>query len=371
MSAHHDPEALKARQAKLCQAMQSAGVDVFLASSPVTMTYLSGFGEFGYERILQLALHADGRIALICPALTATAARRAGLADVRPWSDTESPEVLMQALADEWGLESAVIGVDRDMAAAHLLAWQALLPAALFRNGQPVVAQLMMQKDPTELATLEQAARIADAAWDSVRSSLRPGMTEREVAGLLSRAMEQRGGKPTFTLVAAGANGAEPHHETDDTVLQTGDVVVIDFGCEWQGYQSDITRTICVGAATPDQQAVYSTVYRAFMAGREAVREGVTGAEVDAAARQVIADAGWGEFFVHRTGHGIGMRGHEEPYIASTNLEPLSAGNCFSIEPGIYLPGQFGVRIENIVTCTAEGHRSLNAEPSPTLLELG
>ncbi|MBI3721857.1 MAG: M24 family metallopeptidase, partial [Fimbriimonas ginsengisoli] len=180
--------------------------------------------------------------------------------------------------------------------------------------------------------------------------------------------MERLGGVPTFCLVGAGANGAEPHHETDATPIRDGDVVVLDYGCEVDGYQSDITRTVALGDPGEEAHRVYHVVYQAHLAGRRAIQPGVSGRDVDRDARKVIVEAGYGEWFVHRTGHGIGMRGHEEPYVAETNTEPLDVGNCVSVEPGVYLPGRFGVRIENIVTVEEGGERSLNDEPLAELL---
>lgn len=182
--------------------------------------------------------------------------------------------------------------------------------------------------------------------------------------------MAAQGGVPDFCILGAGANGAEPHHANDDTKLKSGDVVILDFGCSVDQYRSDITRVVAVGEAAEEAKHVYDIVYRAHHAGLAAVRAGVTSGEVDAACRKVIADAGYGEFFNHRTGHGIGIEGHEEPYIVGGSDLRLEIGDCFSIEPGIYLPGRFGVRIENIVTITENGPESLNEDPSPTLIEV-
>jgi Xaa-Pro aminopeptidase len=225
----------------------------------------------------------------------------------------------------------------------------------------------MSVKESAEIDLMRRAGQIADEAYDAVLPKIRAGLTEEQVEILLKEEMAGRGGKPEFAIVATGPNSAEPHHLTDATVLQNGDVLILDFGCTVDGYYSDITRTVAVGTASDRAREVYGVVYGAHMAGRHAVHAGATGAEVDAAARKVIADAGFGSFFVHRTGHGIGMNGHEFPYIVSSNDVPLQPGNCFSIEPGIYLPLELGVRVENIVTCTAEGHESLNAEPPPSI----
>jgi len=234
----------------------------------------------------------------------------------------------------------------------------------------PQLSRLMAKKDPGEIELMLRAARIADDAVQAGIDAIHPGATEIQVQAALRKAMESAGGAPTFTIVGAGAMGAEPHHETGHVVITDGDLVVMDFGCDYKGYQSDITRTVCCGKASEEAHQVYDIVLRAHHAARLAIAPGIACQDVDLAARSVIEDAGYGPRFIHRVGHGIGMRLHEEPYMAPGNDRLLEAGNCFSIEPGIYLAGKLGVRIENIVTCTENGHRSLNAEPPDVLLEV-
>lgn len=350
--------------------MKDCGVDCFLAQAPVTMGYLHGFYESGHERFMTLAVSAHAEVRLICPALSESQAKRAGIQDVRGWKDGENPLALFEQLASDWCLRSAIIAVDDEMPAQMLLKMQSALPAALFRPGQAVLAELMRRKEPGELDEMRRAGHIADEAFEAVKSQIHPGMTERQVSTVLGAEMARRGGEPAFAIVATGANSAEPHHLSDDTVLSAGDVLILDFGCTVNGYYSDITRTVGVGRVSQKAHEVYGIVYRAHRAGRDAIRAGVTAGSVDSAARQVIEEAGYGPQFFHRTGHGIGMRGHEEPFIIGDSQEVLEPGNCFSIEPGIYLAGEFGVRIENIVAATESGHESMNAEPSPTLIEL-
>lgn len=363
--------AYRSRLEKLAQALAAEGLDAFFATSPVTMGYLRGYHESSYERFLTLAINSDGRVRLICPALSESQARRVGIENIASWRDGENPLTLLEQLADEWNLKTGILAVDDDMRAQMLLQMQATLPAALFKPGQLVLSKLMRNKDEDELRLLRKAAKIADDAFDVVRPQIKAGMTELQIDEMLRDEMRRLGGRPTFCIVASGAGGAEPHHLSDETVVKEGDVVVLDFGCDVEGdYKSDITRTVCIGKASEEAKKVYDIVYRAQAAGRAAARSGVAAQEVDRAARKVIEDAGYGEFFVHRTGHGLGMRGHEEPYMIEGNTDLLEPGQCFSVEPGIYLPGAFGVRIENIVAATADGHESLNREPSPTLLEL-
>lgn len=361
----------QSRLSRFAAILDREGVDAYLAWSPVTMGYLQGFHEGAHERFLVLALHRDGRVRMICPALSASQAKRAGIEDVRGWKDGEDPLALFSELADDWELRTGIMAVDNELPAHLLLAMQSVLPAALFQVGQRLIAELMRVKSASELDSLRRAGQIADDAWDEVLPQIKAGMTELTVGNLIEAAMRSRGGRPDFCIVAAGGNAAEPHHLSDNTVLQSGDSVVIDFGCSVEdGYRSDITRTICVGNPSEALSKVYEVVYEAQASARRAVKAGVAAQDIDRAARKVIGDAGYGEYFVHRTGHGLGVRGHEEPYIVEGNSEPLQTGEVFSVEPGIYIPGKLGVRIENIVVCEEGGHRSLNREPSPTITSI-
>lgn len=361
------PTAAADRTHRLADHLRQQGADAFIAWSPVAMGYLHGFAEGAGERFMALCIRSDGALRLICPALSATQARRAGIEDVRPWRDGEDPLGHFQALASDWNLGEGTIGVDDELPAHMLLAMQAALPGARFRPGSRVLSELMRLKEPRELEEMRAAARIADEALATGLAALKPGITEAEVEEAITAAMRKLGGKPAFCIIAVGANGAEPHHLSDDTPIREGDVVVMDFGCTVNGYYSDITRMAAVGHASEEAKEVHRIVHRAFMAGRAAIRPGVPAQETDRAARRVIQEAGYGEFFMHRLGHGIGMKGHEEPNMVEGNTRPLEVGNCFSVEPGIYLPGKFGVRIENIVTVTPDGHASLNAEPPSEL----
>lgn len=360
----------RSRVDQLAQVLRAEGLDAFFATSPISMGYLYGYEESAHERFLTMAVSARGDLRLICPALSESQARRVGFEDIASWRDGEDPLVLFEMLAEEWNLRTGILAVDDDMPAQMLLKMQATLPAALFKPGQSAISRLMRNKDARELDLMRKAAKIADDAFDALVPKIRAGQTESEVDEMLQAEMARRGGRPAFCIIAAGPNGAEPHHLSDETPLKAGDVVVLDFGCDVDGYKSDITRMLCLGPASDEAKKVYDIVYRAQAAGRAAIRPGVPAEAIDRAARKVIVDAGYGEFFVHRTGHGIGMRGHEEPYIVEGNSQPLESGQCFSVEPGIYLPGSFGVRIENIVTVAPDGHESLNREPSPSLIEV-
>jgi Xaa-Pro aminopeptidase len=361
--------ATSARIEQLARVLLNDGIDCFIAQHPISMGYLHGFHEGAGERFMALCISSSGKVRMICPALSASQVARAGIQDVRPWKDGEDPLALFAELAADWNLKSAIIGVDSDMPARMLLQMQDVLPAALFKSGETYLAQLMRIKSGEEVDLLLKAGKIADEAFAAVFPQIKAGMTERQVGKLLTDAMSDLGGQPTFCIIATGANSAEPHHLTDDTTLQTGDILIMDFGCSVDGYNSDITRTVSVGKASDKAKQIYDIVYRAHMAGRNAIRAGVTCGSVDAAARKVIADAGYGQYFVHRTGHGLGMNVHEEPFIIGGSEVVLERGNCFSIEPGIYLSGELGVRVENIVVAETGGHLSMNAEPSDKLME--
>ncbi len=358
------------RIARLAERLSAEGVDAFVGWSAVTMGYLHEFHEGGGERFMALCVRSNGDSRLICPALSATQAARAGIESVVPWRDGEDPLQHFRRLTEDWSLRAAIIAVDPELPAHMLLAMQSAAPAALFKPGGELISALTRVKEPAELALLRQAARIADDAFPKALQELRPGITESELEQALTEEMRRLGGKPAFCIVATGANGAEPHHLSDDTRIVEGDVAVVDFGCTVGGYYSDITRTVCVGKASEEARRVYAIVHDAQARARDAIRPGIECQEIDRIARKVIADAGYGAYFMHRLGHGIGMRGHEDPCLVEGNAHRLEPGNCFSVEPGIYLPGKFGVRIENIVSVAASGHESLNEEPPAELLEI-
>lgn len=361
---------LNSRLGRLAQELQKAGVDAYFAWHLLTIQYLQGYGEEPGRRFMTLGVHKSGEVTMICPALAEAQARRSGVESIRPWKDGQDPLDLYRNLADEWGIKAGIIALDDETPATMLLSMQQALPAALYRTGGQLLANLTREKDVAELASLKKAAAIADKAFPIVLEQLKPGVTEATMTEALASTMSKLGGIPTFAVVAAGRNGAEPHHNSDDTIIEDGDVVVMDFGCRVNGYHSDITRTVCCGKASDDAKRVYQTVHSAHMKAREAIRPNTPATDVDRAARGVISEAGYGEYFIHRTGHGIGLRIHEEPFIIEGNGHLLRPYECFSIEPGIYFQGKFGIRIENIVAVTPEGYESLNEDPSPEILEI-
>ncbi len=243
----------------------------------------------------------------------------------------------------------------------HVLGLQRTLPASSYVSMTTALPMLRAIKDPEEIERLAAAGAAADASLEEIVQVRFAGRTETEVGADLADLLREHGhSQVDFTVVGSGPNGANPHHELGEREIQDGDMVVLDFGGLKDGYGSDTTRSVHVGEPTEEERKVFEVVRHAQQAGFEAVRPGVACQEIDRAARKVITDAGYGEYFIHRVGHGIGITTHEPPYMVEGETHPIKPGMCFSIEPGIYLPGRFGVRIEDIVVATEDGGRRLN-----------
>ena len=318
------------------------------------LTYLTGYRIFASERMTCLVLASDGTATLVVPALEAPRAEATAPDLARTtWAETADPYALAASLVTQPG----AVGVSDQMWAAFVLRLQAVLTGREFRVASEVTRELRMRKDPAELEALRAVSAAADRAYIRALNLEFAGRTEREVGADLAALLRDEGhDEVMFTIVAAGEDGASPHHHTGDRKIRKGDTVVLDFGGSRAGYGSDITRTVHVGSMPSDEVVrVHDTVRRAQEAGYAAARAGATAASVDAAARAVIAEAGYGEFFIPRLGHGIGLDGHEHPYLVEGNTQLLEPGMAFSIEPGIYLPGRFGVRIEDIAIIGADG----------------
>ncbi|MDE2127007.1 MAG: aminopeptidase P family protein [Armatimonadetes bacterium] len=352
------------------RALLDSGAGLLVVAPTDQMRYLIGWAEGGHERLIALLLPAAGEPVLLVPSMNAreAAANPAGVDRVVGWDDGPQWYGQVRDLLNEWGAPGAAMA-DDELLAVHLLHLQRLFPATRWQPAGELLAGLRQLKTPDELAALEQAARDIDAVCEESLAGLREGVTEREFGRVILDGIARRGKGPSFSpLVCFGENGAHPHHLSGDTRLKRGDVVIIDIGSADTGYASDITRTVAFGEPRdPGASEVYATVYSAHMAARSTARPGTSAEQVDSAAREVIQQAGYGPQFLHRTGHGIGLSTHEPPYIVQGNSTVLQPSMCFSVEPGIYLPGRFGVRIENIVTVTETGSRSLNAEPPAEL----
>jgi Xaa-Pro aminopeptidase len=343
--------------------MAECGVDLLAVSPSDDLLYLTGFSPTADERACMLLLAAETAVFLV-PSLNAEQSREAlPSLPFATWTDEDGPErALRDALAPL--PPPRRVAVAATMRADFLLLLQAALAGAEFSSADAVVGELRMRKDAAELEALLASAATADAAMSAALAACVPGARERDVAAAAAAAFGAAGAdEVSFVSVASGPNGAFPHHHSGDRVLQPGDAVTIDLGGRLGGYASDLTRMAHLGEPSERYRLVHETVEQAVQAALAAARPGVTCSAVDRAARDVIEAAGFGAHFVHRTGHGLGLSGHEPPSLMAGEERELAAGMVFSIEPGIYLPGEFGVRLEEIVVATDDGCRVLGALP--------
>lgn len=341
----------------------SQGIDALLITPGADLRYLTGYVALPLERLTCLVLAADGEPTLVVPTLEKPAAIASGVdVQVESWNETDDPYALVASLVADAG----TIGVDDHMWASRVFAFKEAFPQARQVLGGDIVQQLRIRKDADEVDALREAGLAIDRVHSRMGEWLRPGRTEREVGADIARAILDEGHETVdFVIVGSGPNGASPHHELSDRVIEEGDPVVVDIGgTNAAGYCSDSTRNYLAGGSVPPAYAeAYAVLEAAQQAQRDHARPGVTAESVDAVGRALIADAGFGELFIHRTGHGIGQETHEEPYIVEGNDVVLEEGMAFSIEPGIYFEGQFGARIEDIAVCTADGLEVLNNTP--------
>jgi Xaa-Pro aminopeptidase len=347
------------------------GVDLLVVTPGSDLRYLCGYSAHAMERLTALAVPRRGEPFLVVPRLEAPMVDAGPAGDlgleVLAWDETDDPFALLGRTATaRLGAAPARVAVGDRTWALHALGVAGALPGAALELASPVVDRLRMVKTPAEVAELAAAGAAIDRVHARMGEWLRVGRTEAAVGADIAAAILAEGHVSVdFTIVGSGPNGASPHHELSGRVVEEGDVVVVDIGGETAtGYRSDCTRTYAVGRPPgADVAEWYAVLQEAQRASTAAVRPGVTAEAVDAAARDVIAAAGWGEYFIHRTGHGIGLDTHEAPYIVAGNDLPLEPGMAFSVEPGIYLPGRCGARIEDIVVCTDDGVTALNEGP--------
>jgi Xaa-Pro aminopeptidase len=343
--------------------MDRAGIGLTALAPTDNLRWLLGFAPL-YDERLCLLLAGSERAAMAVPALNAqqTAAHAAELELVR-WADENGPgNALRDALAAVASTGGAV-AVDPEMRADHLLALQAALGDRATTDATGVIGPLREVKDAAELDLLTRSAQVADLAMTEALEACGAGMSELDLAEVVGATFRAHGCEPEFAIVGAGAHGAFPHHESGPAMLADGDAVVIDLGAIRRGYHSDLTRMAFLGEPTARYREVHAVVETAVVAALAAARPGATCGEVDAAARRAIDAAGFDEFFVHRTGHGLGLSGHEPPYVMDGSDVVLREGMVFSIEPGIYLPGEFGVRLEDIVHVSSGGCERFSALP--------
>lgn len=341
------------------EALTAAGADVLLVTPSADLQYLIGYPAHPSERPTILAVPPDLQAFMLVPRLEAPRVENSAALRIVSYGETDDPVAMLARELREVGPLSRAAISDQAWAVV-LLRLQGALPDVSFRGARETLRGLRMIKSSSERERLVEAARRTDEVYGRIVAERFAGRTERAIAARLAQLLDEQGLTPNWQIVASGPNSSSPHHMTSDRVIERGDAVVLDFGGALDGYQSDTTRAVHVGRPDEEFKTVYETVRRAQDAGVAAVRPDVTAASVDEAARTVIEDDGYGEGFVHRTGHGIGLEVHEEPYIVAGNTLELQPGMTFSVEPGIYLPGRFGVRIEDIVLVTDGGRERLN-----------
>ncbi|BCH27500.1 M24 family metallopeptidase [Mesorhizobium sp. L-8-3] len=351
------------RLAALREKMKASGTGLVAIAPGSHMDWLLGFHPHPDERPCLLLVGLDKETFLM-PVLNAEGSREETDISFFTWADADGPHAALAAALDEIGARGVdKVALDETMRADFALLLLDALPGARHAFTAETLGALRMRKDAGEFARLKMNAGIADRAMQKAFAAIRPGMTETGLAAVVKEHFASEGATPSFWIVGAGGNGAFPHHQTGGRTLEEGDAVVIDIGGRKDGFPSDITRMAVVGRPPEGYGQIHTIVEKAVQAALQAAKPGVLAREVDAAARRVIADAGYGEYFVHRTGHGMGIDGHEPPYITATSETVLEEGMVFSIEPGIYLSGRFGIRLEEIVILREDGPEILSTLP--------
>lgn len=348
------------RLERVRRSMDEQGVDALLLSVGHDLPYLTGYLAMPLERLTMLVVPRDGDATLVIPRLEAPRVEpQPGVFELLPWDETEDPTAIVAKLA----AGSRTVAVGDQMWARFLVELLPQLPGAAYRRAVDVVGPLRMAKDPAEIDALAAAGAAVDRIAADLQAGRIPlvGRTEAEVSADLSARIVAAGHqKVNFAIVAAGENAASPHHHAGSRVIHEDEIVLCDFGGTMGGYCSDITRCVFTGETAPEVAEAYEVLHTAQQAAFRAATVGTPCEDVDRTARRIIADAGYGEYFVHRTGHGIGLEEHEDPYIVEGNSRSIEAGHAFSIEPGIYVPGKWGMRLEDIVVATDDGPLPMN-----------
>ncbi|MBM3145614.1 MAG: aminopeptidase P family protein [Chloroflexi bacterium] len=357
------------RHRKLADLSKKQGLDALAINPGPSLPYLTGLHFHMSERPVVVFFSADHPPIIVLPELEMLKMKNLPY-EIEAFPYGEDPaswgQVFQEAMR-AGGLEQSRIGIEPlALRVLELGFLEAAAPEAQFVSGEAAVVELRMRKDQGEVAHMRKAAQIAQAALHATLPMVKPGVTERQIASELALQLLRHGSQSPIAfapIVSSGPNSANPHAFPSDRELVPGDLLVIDWGASVEGYLSDITRTFAIGEVAPEFELIAEIVEKANAAGRAAVKPGVPAGQVDDAARKVITEAGYGQYFTHRTGHGLGLEGHEEPYIRSGSQLPLEVGMSFTIEPGIYLPGRGGVRIEDDVVVAADGLESLTDLP--------
>ena len=351
----------RGRLNRLIELMRESGIEGAIVSPGTNLFYLTGLSPSAtLERLFALLVSSGGEVSLLAPKLYENELKGIWIKDVRIWSDSENPYEIMRNLIERYFGREGSIAVDDTMQAAHLLRMYDFLRRYELKPLGQLISKLRMVKDESEIELMREAAKIADRVLEEVTVKELRGMTERKLARLIGNMVVELGAERfSFDpIVASGPNGANPHHTPGDREIRDGDILIIDFGARLKGYCSDITRTFAIGQPSKEARDVYEIVQEAQEAAFQAVKEGIKAREIDSVARGIITSKGYGEYFTHRTGHGLGLDIHEEPYIAPNSETELREGMVFTIEPGIYLEGKFGVRIEDdIAVINGRGER--------------
>ena len=345
------------------QQLAATDTDLLLVGPSADLRWLVGYHALALERLTLLLVPSSEEPVLVTPRLETPRAREAGVAEharIVDYGETDDPIALVCELA---GIRHGSVAVQDRLWTAFTLALQDAMEVDRWRPGSDVTGPLRLVKDAEEVAALHAVGAAIDHVHERLPEWLRPGRTEREVGRDVAEAIRQTHDEVNFVIVASGPNGASPHHETGDRVLQEGDAVVVDIGGTLDGYCSDETRNYVLGTPDPGYARLHAVLEEAQRAAVEHTRPGVTAASVDAAARDLLVEHGYGEQFVHRTGHGIGVEEHEAPWIVAGNDQLLEPGMAFSVEPGVYVGGTHGARIEDIVVVTDDGVASCNHRP--------
>lgn len=357
---------------RVIAALRARGLDGLALMPDANLRYFSGLNFHHGKRLTLVLVPASGAApCFVIPALEQSQAEATSQIAMRyfPWGDAEGSGAALAAAVEAAfgpGASGLTLAVEHtSMRMMELRALEAAVPGLRTVDATPILAGLRMAKDEQELAAIAQAVRIIEVALARAVERIRPGVTERELSRVLSDEVIAAGGdSESFeNIVASGPNAANPHHNNTDRPFQAGDLIIVDCGARYGGYISDITRTFALGEPGEEARRIYDLVLRANEAGRAHARPEATGAQIDAATRAVIENGGYGQYFIHRTGHGIGIETHELPNIVAGSDEPLEPGTTFTIEPGIYVPGLTGVRIEDNVVITAEGADVLTSFP--------
>ncbi|MDR5673816.1 Xaa-Pro aminopeptidase [Halalkaliarchaeum sp. AArc-CO] len=363
-----DHDAITTRLSRARSGLRSGVADALVCFPSSNMYYLSGFEDEPMERHLFLIVTPDDALFLAPEMYDEQIREESPIADVRTWGDDEDPIALLASIGEELELAAGRLLVDDRMWAMFTQDLREVFPEATFGLASELLTDLRIRKDDSELDRLERAASIADSVSELIRTlgSDAIGMTERELAVEIERRLEDAGGDGISfdVVVGSGPNGARPHHRHGARAIEPGDPVVLDFGTRFGGYPSDQTRTVVFGGNPPTEfESAFDAVLAAQKAGIQAIEPGVEASEVDRAAREVIEKRGYGDQFIHRTGHGVGLDVHEPPYITGENDRKLEEGMVFSVEPGVYIEGAFGIRIEDLVVVTGDGCKRLNRSP--------